>query len=175
MIRYDDPNKTHKYIYYKIKDNYYKFIPNEKADSGYYNKIDKNRRVKEAKNIQIDTMYNGMRIPEDRKDKMKRYIKYYELDYPETEPEWVEVFHQLAYYIKNNIGYKEPEYTPEEQALIDSYQMDKEVTYGYDNNRYYICEECGELINRGTEELHCCYCDIPVPRTKEDYLVNGGE
>lgn len=92
-----------------------------------------------------------MRIPEARKDKMKRYIKYYELDYPETEPEWVEIFHQLAYYIKNKID------------------------YAFDSNQYYICEECGELVSRGNEELHCCYCDIPVERTKIDYLVNGGE
>lgn len=151
MVRYNDPSKTYKYIYYKIDKDYYKFIPNDREDSSYYKKIDKNRRVKEDKNIQIDTMYNGMRIPEERKAKMRRYITYYELDLPETEPEWVEVFHQLAYYIKNKID------------------------YAFDSNQYYICEECGELVNRGNEELHCCYCDIPTPMTKMDYIVNGDE
>ena len=149
MVRYNDPNKTYKYIYYKIDGDYYKFIPNDKEDNGYYKKIDKNRRVKEDKNIQIDTIYGGMRLSEAKKDKIKRLIKYYELDYPETEPEWVEIFHQLAYYIKNRIH------------------------FAFDKNRYYRCKECRELVLRGSE--HCCYCDLPVPMTKMDYIVNGDE
>lgn len=174
MVMYSDPNTTHKYIYYKENNTWHTFIPNDRITAG-----DRKRDNKQRTRIMIDEhteeLYNGMRIPEERKAKMMRYIKYYDLDIPQTEPQWVETFHQLAYYIKNNIGYKEPEYTPEEQALIDSYQMDKEITYGFDNNQYYICEECGELVNRGTDALHCCYCELPVERTKIDYLVNGGE
>lgn len=165
-------------VYYRVRDINYEYTPTE-AEKTARDKYLERKAYKEqahtARMSQIEEMYDGMRIPEDRKLKMRRYISYYDLDYPQSEPEWVEMFYQLAYYIKNKIGYEAPEYTPEEQALIDSYQMDKEITYGFDNNQYYICEECGELVNRGNEELHCCYCDIPAPRTKIDYIVNGDE
>ena len=141
-------------VYYRVNDINYDYTPTE-AEKTARDKYLERKAYKEqahtARIEHIEDMYNGMRIPEERKAKMRRYIRYYELDLPETEPEWVEVFHQLAYYIKNKID------------------------YAFDSNQYYICEECGELVNRGTEELHCCYCDIPVPMTKMDYIVNGDE
>jgi len=171
MVKVND-NKTLKDIYYKEGDTWFKFLPNPKESAS-----DRHREKKIQTRVAVDRhteeLYNGMRIPEDRKLKMIKYIKYYDLDMPQTEPEWVTTFHQLSYYIKNNIGFEEPEYTEEELIKIDNYQMSKDDTYGYDTNRYYICKECGELVHRGTE--HCCYCDIPTPRTKIDYIVNGGE
>ena len=96
-----------------------------------------------------DCMNNHRHIPEERKAKMMKYIKYYEMDIPSNEIEWVETFDNLAFYIRNNID------------------------YAYDNNKYYICEECGELVLRGTEDMHLCYCDIAPERTNADRIING--
>lgn len=141
-------NTTHKHIYYKENEQWYQFIPDAK-DTAQDKRKDKQQNIRTALNEQTDSLYNGMRISDERKAKMKRYIRYYELEIPQTEPEWVETFHQLAYYIKNNIE------------------------YAFDENQYEICEECGDLVRRGTE--HCCYCELPITLTKIDYLVNGGE
>lgn len=120
-----------------------------------------------------DCMNNHRRIPEERKAKMLKFIKYYEMDIPTNEIEWVETFDNLAFYIRNKIAYQEPEYTEEELIKIDNYQMNRDYTYGYDINKYYICEECGELVLRGTEDTHLCYCDIAPERTNADRIING--
>lgn len=140
-------NKVYKNIYYKENNQWVKFIA-DPQDS----KLDKIKEDKMSAQVAIDRhteeLYKGQRIPEDRKAKMRKYIRYYDLDMPKTEPEWVEVYHQLAYYIRNKID------------------------YAFDTNQYTVCEECGELVRRGTE--HICYCELPEKRTKLDILVNGG-
>ena len=115
-------------------------------------KLDVIKENKVSAQVAIDRnteeLFKGQRIPEDRKAKMRRFIKYYDLEMPRTEPEWVNTYHQLAFYIRNKID------------------------YAFDTNQYEICEECGELVHRGVE--HICYCEIPEKRTKIDILVNGG-
>lgn len=139
-------------VYYRVDNYNYAYTPTEAektARDRYLERQEYKRQAQTARITQIEDRYNGARVPEERKAKMMRYIRYYELEIPQTEPEWVETFHQLAYYIKNNIE------------------------YAFDENQYEICPECGDLIRRGTE--HCCYCELPIERTKIDYLVNGGE
>ena len=85
--------------------------------------------------LELDILNEGKRISEERKIKMTKYIRYYQLDLPKTEAEWYNTFQQIAFYIKNN------------------------VEYSFDKNLYYICDKCGELIRRGTEEEHVCWCD----------------
>ena len=43
----------------------------------------------------------------------------------------------------------------------------------FTRDKYYICEECGELVHHSAQ--HECYYDEPIKRTKIDYIVNGGE
>jgi len=139
-------------VYYRVDNMNYPYTPTEPqktARDKYIEKQEYKRQAQTARLEQIEDRYNGARIPEERKLKMRRFIRYYELEMPQSEPEWVETVQQLAYYIRN------------------------EVPYAFDENQYYICEECGDLVRRGTE--HCCYCELPEPRTKLDYLVNGGE
>lgn len=172
---YVDDGRTQKDIYYKSKDDknipWNKFLPDAQDT-----KLDKIKENKQAVQVAVDQytneVFGNQKVPEHRKAELLKQIKYYELDIPQTEPEWVRAFHQVAYYIRNGIGLEQPEYTEDEQNLIDNYQMEKELTYGYDTNRYYICKECGELVRRGTE--HVCYCELPEKRTKMDILVNGG-
>lgn len=99
--------------------------------------------------LELDRIYEGKRISEERKIKMTKYIRYYQLELPKTEAEWYNTFKQLEFYIKNN------------------------VEYSFDKNLYYICQECGELIRRGTEEEHVCYCDLVPVKTNIDYIING--
>lgn len=99
--------------------------------------------------LELDRIYEGKRISEERKIKMTKYIRYYQLELPKTEAEWYNTFKQLEFYIKNN------------------------VEYSFDKNLYYICKECGELIRRGTEEEHVCYCDLVPEKTTIDYIING--
>lgn len=143
-------NKT---VYIKTKDDFKEFYPRtsisvNKDLRNRDRKLDR-KRVYEDMFTERDLMNNHRIIPEERKTKMRKYIRYYEMDMPTNEIEWVETFDNLVYYIKNNIP------------------------YAFDTNKYYICEECGELVHRGTE--HICYCDIPYKRLKIDYLVNGEE
>ena len=163
-------------VYYKVQDSVFVYTatePKPTARDKYIAKQEYKQQAHTARLEHLEYIYQGQRVTEEQKNKMKRYIKYYELELPESEIEWVEMLHQLRYYIKNKLICEEPEYTSEEQALIDSYQMEKDMTYGFDTNRYYICEECGELVLRNTE--HTCYYDEPIKRTKLDYIVNGGE
>lgn len=96
-------------------------------------------------------------IDDKTKAKIRRYIVYYDITRPETEYDWYLAYEQVKYYQDNNM-----DYIDEEGELI--YQ---------DKNLYTICKECGELIHRGTEEEHVCYCDIVPKRLKMDYIVNG--
>ncbi len=139
-------------VYYRVENNNIKYEPTEPkktARDRYIEKQEYKQQAHTARVSQIEDRYHGARVPEDRKLKMMKYIRYYELDMPKTEPEWVETFHQLSYYIRNDID------------------------YAFDKNQYFICEDCGDLVHRGTE--HACYYELPEPRTKIDYLVNGGE
>lgn len=140
-------NKLIKNIYYKVNNNWVKFIADAKDT-----KLDIIKENKVSAQVAIDRnteeLFKGQRIPEDRKAKMRKYIRYYDLEMPRTEPEWVNTYHQLAFYIRNKID------------------------YAFDINQYEICEECGELVRRGTE--HICYCELTEKRTKLDILVNGG-
>ena len=148
---YVDDGRTQKDIYYKAKDDkdlkWNKFLPDPELT-----KLDRMKENKIATQVAIneytEEVYEGQRIPEERKAKMMKYIKYYDLEMPQSEPEWVNMYHQLAFYIRNKID------------------------YAFDTNLYYICEECGALVRRGSE--HICYCEIPEKRTKIDILVNGG-
>ena len=83
------------------------------------------------------------------KNKLLQFIKYYDLDYPVNETEWHMIHETVKYY------------------------SDNKIEFSFDENTHYICEECGELVARGTK--HTCYYDEPIKRTKVDYLVNGGE
>lgn len=90
-------------------------------------------------------------ISDITKAKLKKYFTYYEITYPETEYDWYLAFKQIKYYYKNRIP------------------------FAFDKNKYHICPECKELILRGTEEEHICYCDIVPERTHMDYILNGEE
>lgn len=140
-------NKLIKDIYYKENNTWVKFVADARDT-----KLDVIKENKVSAQVAIDRnteeLFKGQRIPEDRKAKMRRFIKYYDLEMPRTEPEWVNTYHQLAFYIRNKID------------------------YAFDTNQYEICKECGELVHRGSE--HICYCEIPEKRTKMDILVNGG-
>lgn len=140
-------NKLLKNIYYKENNKWIKFVADAQDT-----KLDKIKEDKVSARVAIDRhteeVYKGQRVPDDRKVKMMKYIRYYDLDMPRTEPEWVETYHQLAYYIRNKID------------------------YSFDSNQFTVCEECGELVRRGTE--HICYCELTEKRTKIDILVNGG-
>ena len=140
-------NKLIKDIYYKENNTWVKFVADAKDT-----KLDVIKENKVSAQVAIDRnteeLFKGQRIPEDRKAKMRRFIRYYDLEMPRTEPEWVNTYHQLAFYIRNKID------------------------YAFDTNQYEICKECGELVHRGVE--HICYCEIPEKRTKIDILVNGG-
>lgn len=91
------------------------------------------------------------KLQDKTKNKLRKYIKYYDMPYPETEYEWYLIKKQLVYYLQNKI---QP---------------------AYDRNLYYICPECKELIRRGTEEEHICYCEIAPQMTHMDYILNGEE
>lgn len=140
-------NKLIKDIYYKENNTWVKFVADAKDT-----KLDVIKENKVSAQVAIDRnteeLFKGQRIPEDRKAKMRRFIRYYDLEMPRTEPEWVNTYHQLAFYIRNKID------------------------YAFDTNQYEICKKCGELVHRGVE--HICYCEIPEKRTKIDILVNGG-
>lgn len=139
-------------VYYRVDNQNMEYIPTapqKNARDRYLEKLDYKRQAQTARIENIEQRTNGARVPEARKAKMMKYIRYYELEIPRTEPEWVETFEQLAFYIRNNIE------------------------YAFDNNQYEICPECGDLIHRGSE--HCCYCELPEQRVKMDYLVNGEE
>lgn len=151
QIYWSSTNKNNtkmiKDIYYKHNNEWHKFLPD--AQDTKLDRIKEEKiSVRTALDQHTEELYKGQRISDDRKAKMRKYIRYYDLEMPRTEPEWVETFHQLAYYIRNNID------------------------YAFDKNLYEICEECGELVRRGTE--HVCYCELPEKRTKMDILVNGG-
>ena len=90
-------------------------------------------------------------ISDRSKSKIRRFIKYYDITYPVTEYDWFIAYRQILYYHKNKIP------------------------YAYDRNLYYRCRECGDLISRGTEEEHVCYCDIVPKRMHMDYIVNGDD
>ena len=83
------------------------------------------------------------------KNKLRLFIKYYDLDYPTNETEWHMIHETVKYY------------------------SDNKIEFSFDENTHYLCEDCGELVLRGTK--HTCYYDEPIKRTKIDYLVNGGE
>lgn len=99
--------------------------------------------------LELDILNEGKRISEERKIKMTKYIRYYQLDLPKTEAEWYNTYQQIVFYIKND------------------------VEYSFDKNLYYICDKCGELIRRGTEEEHVCWCDLAPAKTAVDYIING--
>jgi len=88
-------------------------------------------------------------IPERTKERIKRYIRYYEITYPVTEYDWYIAFKQVVYYHKNKIP------------------------FAFDKNLYYICPECKELVRRDDKHNHICYCEIPTKRTHMDYVLNG--
>ena len=95
------------------------------------------------------TITSDETITEQDKQLLTKYLKYYDIDYPRSEPEWVQVKTIIDYYIEHN------------------------VPYSFDTNQYYICEECKELVHHNIP--HECYYDEPIKRTKLDYIVNGGE
>ena len=95
------------------------------------------------------TITSDETISDKDKQALTKYLKYYDIDYPRSEPEWVQV-----------------------KTIID-YYIEHEVPYSFDTNQYYICEECKELVHHNIP--HECYYDEPIKRTKLDYIVNGGE
>lgn len=162
IIFYGNPNNYFKsilddtrediQIYIKTNNNYQRYLQTPKtARDRYLDKKEYRETAHTARLENIEARTNRARIPEERKAKMRKYLRYYELDIPQTEPEWVEAFEQLAFYIKNKIP------------------------YSFDTNLYYICPECGELIRRGTEEEHICYAEIAPKRVHMDYVINNEE
>lgn len=91
------------------------------------------------------------KVKDTAKAKLRRYFTYYDITRPETEYDWYLAAKQIIFYTKNKIP------------------------TAFDKNNYYICPECKELILRGTEEEHICYCEIVPERTHMDYLLNGEE
>lgn len=167
LIIYDDPesstfirNVVHKALAQGITV-YYRSRANCNTNlNPVYEEIIKEKLIK-TKDKTTFSVYTLNPIPqeeditfsEQEKAKLRRYIRYYELELPQnpTTAEWYNIGIQIKYYINNKIP------------------------YAYDRNLYYICEECGELIRRGTEDEHICYCDIAPQKTHLDYLINGDE
>lgn len=100
-------------------------------------------------NFDSVTPVKVMPLDDRTKNKLLQYIKYYDLDYPNNETEW----HILHTTVK--------------------YYSDNKIEFSFDENTHYLCEDCGEIVARGTK--HICYYDEPIKRTKIDYIVNGGE
>lgn len=147
LVNDDTPNQP-KDIYFKVKEAFIEYVPGPepdyRADKKEYKQATHTARLEN-----IEARYQGKRLPDERKAKMRKYLRYYEIDIPQTEPEWIEAFEQLAFYIRNKIP------------------------YSFDENLYYICPECGELIRRGTEEEHICFAEISPAKVHMDYIVNG--
>ena len=90
-------------------------------------------------------------IKDITKNKLKKFITYYDITYPETEYDWYLAARQIKFYLKNKIP------------------------TAYDKNLYYRCRECGELVRRGTASEHICYCDVAPKRLHIEYLLNGDD
>lgn len=87
-------------------------------------------------------------LSQAEKDSLSYKLKYYDLDYPHSEAEWMLVKEQVACYEKHNID------------------------YAFDTNQFYICPECKGLAR--IDEPHECFSEIHE-YNKLDYIVNGGE
>lgn len=87
-------------------------------------------------------------LSQAEKDSLSYKLKYYDLDYPHSEAEWMLVKEQVEFYEKNNID------------------------YSFDKNQFYICPECKGLAR--IDESHECFSEIHE-YNKLDYIVNGGE
>lgn len=133
----DSGLKPH-YIELTKENNIYHSLP-----GGRYTYIGSNYEDTELKTVK--------HLPEQKKNKLRKYLRYYEIETPQDEIEWVETFEVIRYYIKNK------------------------MPFAFDRNRYRVCPECKELVLRGTEEEHICYCDIVPEKTHMDYILNGEE
>ena len=156
IIHYGYPNE---YMQDKLNQAFYKnkivFIRNVEKntytqykptkDETHYTKFN----VKNSIDTYVDERTGRKRLSDKEKSELSNLIKYYELDYPQSEIEWVLVKEQLDFYTKNNID------------------------YAFDKSQKYICPECGELASYATE--HICYDFTEDEKTKLDYIVNGGE
>ena len=87
-------------------------------------------------------------LSQAEKDTLSYKLKYYDLDYPHSEAEWMLVKEQVAFYEKNNID------------------------YAFDRNQFYICPECKALAR--IDLPHECFNETHE-YNKLDYIVNGGE
>lgn len=125
------------------KNTYTQYKPTK--DETHYTKFN----VKNSIDTYTDERTGRRRLSDKEKSELSNLIKYYELDYPQSDIEWVLVKEQLDFYTKNNID------------------------YAFDKSQKYICPECGELVSYTTE--HICYDFTEDEKTKLDYIVNGGE
>jgi hypothetical protein len=178
IIHYGHPNEymqdklnqafyKDKTVFIKLGNEFSTYKPTK--DESVYAKFNMRNEL----NTYTDERTGRKRLSDKEKSELSNLIKYYELDYPQTDIEWVLVKEQLDFYVNNGIGYTKPEYTEEELNLIDSYQMSSDISYGFDTNMKHICPECGELVSNYTE--HICYDFTEDELTKLDYIVNGGE
>lgn len=87
-------------------------------------------------------------LSQAEKDQLSFELKYYDLDYPQSEAEWSLMKETIAFYKKNNIP------------------------YAFDTNQFYICPECKGLAR--LDMTHECFNEIHE-YNKLDYIVNGGE
>lgn len=148
----EELNFTSKDIYIKTPTSYIPYEPKRlKRDFKDERAKAKEESIENYISKTLDEFFRFQRVPEKQKDKLRKYIKYYELPYPQTEAEWTNTY----FYIK--------------------YLRENDIPYSFDQNLYYICPECDELIRRGTEEEHICYTDIAPKRTHLDYVLNGEE
>lgn len=171
MIIYDDPDFTTNNLLQKAVKHAFKhgttvfFRTRDNCNSGFtpvYTELTKENNIFHSRPGKVydyigsyytDTEYitKFPKVKETGKLKLKKFITYYELTYPETELDWYLAYTQIKYYLENKIP------------------------TAYDKNLYYRCPECGELVRRGTEDEHICYCEVAPMRVHMDYVVNGEE
>lgn len=130
--RYSHPTKT-------VKNRNYTTRKKEESQS-----------MSNILDFQTHLRYKGQTLSEERKLKMRDYITFYELDYPQTEGEWLRTFEQLAYYLRNNIP------------------------YAFDQNRYEICSCCHQLVEKANSHNHLCFAESEE-QPHIYYEINGGE
>lgn len=132
------------YLGYKAHFNYHC----GKYDLAYYTYTTSDTVVPSKRIIAEDNIQDSKSLSQAEKDELSFEIKYYDLEYPQSEAEWSLVKDTIAFYKKNNIP------------------------YAFDKNQYYICPECKSLAK--LDMTHICF-DEEHKYDKLDYIVNGGE
>jgi hypothetical protein len=91
-------------------------------------------------------------ITEQEKAHYSKYIRLFDLAYPQDNLEWTLIRETINTYLNYNLPYQ------------------------FDTNRYYLCEECDELVSLNQQGYHKCSSpDIDEKYSKIDRIVNGEE